>query len=178
MTPAVFTAAQGGHTPARTSQREDRENQGHPEANTNAEDGAGLRQRAQSICDRQLDTFGGVLFRDGPMARVARPDARDLPRMSWWFVPASRLGFRLIHVSSWASASCHEHASVQVMDGGDQSWTHHRSPENRKVDGSTPPLATPSHQTKRSVPMIFSRSLSNWLSNSAELNLVAAGPRG
>jgi hypothetical protein len=64
------------------------------------------------------------------------------------------------------------------MDDQFGTHTHHRSPENRKVDGSTPSLATPSHQTKRSVPMIFSRSLSNWLSNSAELNLVAAGPRG
>jgi hypothetical protein len=34
------------------------------------------------------------------------------------------------------------------MDGADRSRTHHQSPENRKVGGSTPPLATTSDAMK------------------------------
>jgi hypothetical protein len=57
----------------------------------------------------------------------------------------SRLYFRLIRVRSRASASYREAASVQVTDGADRTRIHYRSPENRKVGGSTPPLATPRH---------------------------------
>lgn len=57
-----------------------------------------------------------------------------------------RLDFRLIRVRSRASVGYREAVAALVMDGADPARTHHRSPENRKDGGSTPPLATPAHQ--------------------------------
>jgi hypothetical protein len=64
-------------------------------------------------------------------------------------VPWTRLFFRLIRVRSRASANGREDAPAQVTDGADQRRTLHRSPENRKVGGSTPPLATTFDQCRR-----------------------------
>jgi hypothetical protein len=53
------------------------------------------------------------------------------------------------------------------MDGADRRRTLHRSPENRKVDGSTPSLATTSDQRKRllaSIIILLWSHLSNCLS--------------
>jgi hypothetical protein len=69
-----------------------------------------------------------------------------------------RLDFRLIRVRSRASASYHEAVLAQVTDGAGWRRTLRRSPENRKVGGSIPSLATTSHQP---VLTIFSPSLSN-----------------
>jgi hypothetical protein len=78
-------------------------------------------------------------------SRAARVGFDDVPARSR-SVPMlptpSRLYFRLIHLCSRASASCREEAPAQAADGADRARTLHRSPENRKVDGSTPPLAT------------------------------------
>ena len=58
---------------------------------------------------------------------------------SWPNARQRRLYFPLIRVRSWTSIRYREDPSAQVTDGVDQTRTHHRSPENRKVDGSTPP---------------------------------------
>lgn len=63
---------------------------------------------------------------------------RSVPEL---LVPG-RLDFRLIRLRSRASASYREAVPEQVTDGPDRRRTLRRSPENRKVDGSTPSLAT------------------------------------
>ena len=75
-------------------------------------------------------------------ARVGFDGAHARARSVLALPALSRLYFRLIRGRSWVFARCREEASAQVTDGADRTRTDHRSPENRKVDGSTPSLAT------------------------------------
>jgi hypothetical protein len=67
-------------------------------------------------------------------------DAADARRVDG----TGRLDFRLTRLRSRASASYREAVPAQVKDGADRRRTLRGSPENRKVGGSTPPLATAS----------------------------------
>ena len=96
---------------------------------------------------------GGIESPSHPIPS-ARPPVPALPA-------PSRLDFRLIRLRSRAFASYREPVSTQVTDGVDRRRTLHRSPENRKVNGSTPSLATTSDQRRRSPVMIYRRFLSN-----------------
>jgi hypothetical protein len=99
-----------------------------------------------------------VVRRRQPHSRPSAPGRfirLSLRRRSSRTSRCRRLYFRLIRLRSWASAGYREAAPAQVTDGADRKRTLHRSPENRKVDGSTPSLATTSDQRKRSSVMLY-----------------------
>jgi hypothetical protein len=73
--------------------------------------------------------------------------------------------FGLIRMRSSEFSGVRVSAAMQATDAGVAWRTRILSPENRKVGGSTPPLATTSEQPERLFAVICPRSLSNWLAN-------------
>jgi hypothetical protein len=102
-----------------------------------------------SLCPSESVTFRSASVGVGAVASANRARAsliqyRARSRSSSALPGQSRLYFRLIRIRSRASAGYHEAVPAHVTDGADRRRTLHRSPENRKVGGSTPPLATKS----------------------------------
>jgi hypothetical protein len=97
-----------------------------------------------------------------PEPRTVLADGREPDRLaSRGSSSPGGLIFGLIRMRSSAFSGVRISAATQVTDGVRSRRTRITRPENRKVDGSTPSLATTSDQHKWSFLVIFCRSLSN-----------------